>query len=281
MAYLICKKCNGYYKLQEGESPEDFENKCECSGNLQYSEYLELPIEESIKSEYPENEVIFPNKTSTVKIASKYKNYMLIGALITILSIFGAFLFILIVVLALPGLIIFNHGYKKYKRWSKGAEGERIVAEHLHELPKSYHIFHDASIPGMGGNIDHIVAGKTGLFLIETKNYSTHYIINGDKWTYETRNGQQIMKKNPGSQAKYGAKQLSDFLKTEGIEMPWINATVALINNNFTVKKWPEYYDIKLAYNLTDFILENDKNIDDQTLEDVANLIKPYSENHR
>ena len=36
------------------------------------------------------------------------------------------------------------------------------------------------------------------------------------------------MKKNPGSQAKYRAKQLAELLKTERINVPWINATVAL-----------------------------------------------------
>lgn len=35
MSYLICEKCGGYYKLKEGESPEDFES-CECGGNLKY-----------------------------------------------------------------------------------------------------------------------------------------------------------------------------------------------------------------------------------------------------
>ncbi|MGZ7116803.1 MAG: hypothetical protein ACXVHS_05040 [Methanobacterium sp.] len=34
MTYLVCNECNGYYELQEGESPEDFTNKCECGGNL-------------------------------------------------------------------------------------------------------------------------------------------------------------------------------------------------------------------------------------------------------
>lgn len=31
--YLVCTKCNGYYELNEGESPDDF-NSCECGGEL-------------------------------------------------------------------------------------------------------------------------------------------------------------------------------------------------------------------------------------------------------
>ena len=34
--YLVCNKCNGYYKLQSDESPDDFSNECECGGKLNY-----------------------------------------------------------------------------------------------------------------------------------------------------------------------------------------------------------------------------------------------------
>ena len=33
MAYLLCNECGGYYKLQEGESPDDFDC-CQCGGEL-------------------------------------------------------------------------------------------------------------------------------------------------------------------------------------------------------------------------------------------------------
>lgn len=34
--YLVCDKCKGYYQLQEGESPADFES-CQCGGRLKYT----------------------------------------------------------------------------------------------------------------------------------------------------------------------------------------------------------------------------------------------------
>ena len=37
--YLICSKCNGYYELQEGESPLDF-GECECGGGLKFNKSL-------------------------------------------------------------------------------------------------------------------------------------------------------------------------------------------------------------------------------------------------
>ena len=37
--YLICEKCSGYYKLEKGESLEDFES-CECGGKLKFTKSL-------------------------------------------------------------------------------------------------------------------------------------------------------------------------------------------------------------------------------------------------
>ena len=34
--YLVCDKCHEYYKLQQGESPDEFTDKCECGGKLKY-----------------------------------------------------------------------------------------------------------------------------------------------------------------------------------------------------------------------------------------------------
>jgi hypothetical protein len=42
MGYLICDECGGYYELQEGESPEDFSDTCECGGKLIYQENMDV-----------------------------------------------------------------------------------------------------------------------------------------------------------------------------------------------------------------------------------------------
>lgn len=47
--YLICKDCNGYYKLQEGESPDDFD-KCNCGGELIYTESIDELFDESVET---------------------------------------------------------------------------------------------------------------------------------------------------------------------------------------------------------------------------------------
>jgi hypothetical protein len=38
MGYLKCDKCERYYELQPGESPEDFKKECDCGGKFRYVE---------------------------------------------------------------------------------------------------------------------------------------------------------------------------------------------------------------------------------------------------
>lgn len=53
MPYLVCDKCNAYYKLQKGESIRDF-SYCECGNKLKYYEYIgdytQRPEDSDIKS---------------------------------------------------------------------------------------------------------------------------------------------------------------------------------------------------------------------------------------
>lgn len=50
-----------------------------------------------------------------------------------------------------------------------GARAEQDVAEALESLPDDYYVFHDLEFPGF--NIDHVVLGPNGIFLVEV-NYS-------------------------------------------------------------------------------------------------------------
>jgi hypothetical protein len=55
MHYLVCRKCKGYYKLQKGESIEDF-GGCECGGTLKHAVFGALEnesfeAEETLKPE--------------------------------------------------------------------------------------------------------------------------------------------------------------------------------------------------------------------------------------
>ena len=60
---------------------------------------------------------------------------------------------------------------KYIENWRTGQEGERRTAKRLAQLPKAaWHCWHDLSDDG-DANIDHIVLGAAGLFLLDTKNF--------------------------------------------------------------------------------------------------------------
>lgn len=42
MGYLVCGKCGGYYRLEEGESPESYSEVCDCGGKTIY--YDDIPL---------------------------------------------------------------------------------------------------------------------------------------------------------------------------------------------------------------------------------------------
>lgn len=62
--------------------------------------------------------------------------------------------------------------FRDAKMWHRGYEGERIIGELLdEELSDKFHVFNDVCFPGRKSNIDHIVVGPSGVFVLNTKNW--------------------------------------------------------------------------------------------------------------
>jgi hypothetical protein len=62
--------------------------------------------------------------------------------------------------------------------WRKGVVGEAIVGATLAELPDDFVVVNDIST--RHGNIDHVVIGPTGVYLIDAKNWRGTVRSNGD-----------------------------------------------------------------------------------------------------
>lgn len=57
------------------------------------------------------------------------------------------------------------------KAWERGAVGEELMAQRLTDLPDTFRVLHDRRIPGNRANIDHIVIGPSGIWVIDAKRY--------------------------------------------------------------------------------------------------------------
>jgi Nuclease-related domain len=56
------------------------------------------------------------------------------------------------------------------QRWLRGAAGEQATAALLARLPaRRWVVLHDRAIPGSRANIDHLVVGPTGVWVIDSK----------------------------------------------------------------------------------------------------------------
>lgn len=63
--------------------------------------------------------------------------------------------------------------------WAAGAAGERRVADELAKLLEAWTVFHDRLLsPGLSPvNLDHVVVGPGGAFLIDAKNWSGNIAV--------------------------------------------------------------------------------------------------------
>lgn len=107
------------------------------------------------------------------------------------------------------------------RNYRLGYLGERTVAESLVPLlGQGYHVFHDlpAENRGQAFNLDHVVVGPTGLFLIETKTRRKGRARPGFKDHEVTFDGQQLIwpwaeDRHGLEQAQAEARWLSDWIR--------------------------------------------------------------------
>lgn len=65
--------------------------------------------------------------------------------------------------------------------WERGAQGEVEVARALEALPEEWVVLHDLPWPGRPrANLDHVVVGPGGVFVVDAKNWSGRVEVRGD-----------------------------------------------------------------------------------------------------
>jgi hypothetical protein len=146
-----------------------------------------------------------------------------------LLSVFSVFLF-----------AIASYVWKKQTTWAIGAKGEESVIRALRKLDPSFKRIHDVFLPGYDGNIDHVVVGPTGVFVIETKNHNGTISCNGDYWGRKKvgRRGTVYSSNigNPSKQAKRNSLMLKKWLESKNIDVGYITAVVVFTNDDLELR---------------------------------------------
>jgi hypothetical protein len=135
-------------------------------------------------------------------------------------------------VFLLAPLIASYYYLRRYRIYSGGLQGERNVADHLsRSLSDDYYLINDLYLQGGGGDIDHVVLGPTGVFVLETKNWSGTVTCNGDAWQ---RGGKNIPS-SPSQQVKRNAAKIHRIIDSEpalrGLGI-WVEGVVVFTNKH-------------------------------------------------
>jgi hypothetical protein len=108
-------------------------------------------------------------------------------------------------------------------RFMRGAQAEALVAWYLKDLSNKWHVFHNLPC-ALGGDVDHIVVGPAGIFVISTKSYKGH-VVRAANGTVKL-NGETL---SDLDQAMKLAMWVKDRLKgVLGKQLPWVQPVLAL-----------------------------------------------------
>ncbi|MGB7539315.1 MAG: nuclease-related domain-containing protein [Anaerolineales bacterium] len=119
---------------------------------------------------------------------------------------------------------------KAIDAYRKGQEGEEKAAEIIHgALNGDWTHFRNMELPGRGGDLDSVLVGPAGIWVLEVKNLSGKFQNVGDQWECLSGKKWNKIRRNPSQQAKKNAGRLGEFLKADGIK-EWVNPAVVWAN---------------------------------------------------
>jgi hypothetical protein len=112
--------------------------------------------------------------------------------------------------LSLVPLAAFYYYMRNYRVYNAGWAGEKQVTNLLSsKLSDEYLLLNGLYLRNGGGDIDHVVLGPNGVFILETKNWSGDITCNGDEWQ---RRGKNSFKTSPSLQVKRNAAKIKHII---------------------------------------------------------------------
>lgn len=195
---------------------------------------------------------------------------------LTSLLVFGVALYLAIRILA-KRLDEQNNRYL-------GAFGERFIAECLEPMNRlGWKVFHDMPAEGKRKdfNLDHVVVGPTGVYVIETKTWRKEIGkgIAGASVVYDGRNlrGPRGVNNKPLDQVEANARWLQEFLKKEAKVDVFVKPVL-------TFPEWGVNFDLSapdkrdtrvvISSSLVKFLTTGQRPLDSEQVERIAEAIE-------
>lgn len=114
-------------------------------------------------------------------------------------------------------------------RWKIGADGERLTWKALRPLEgQGWRAFHDRD--GEFGNLDHIVIGAAGVFLLDSKNLAGKLILEPEGLTakYEDTGRHDYVLNRLESSMRGASARLKERIESATQLRPWVQAVVVV-----------------------------------------------------
>jgi len=191
-----------------------------------------------------------------------------------------AFYYIALMLLVFAGLTLVSGA----GTWGIGAEGEEIVAQHLKALGNPYRVIHDVVLPEIGGNIDHIILGPNGIFVIETKNHNGLITCNGDFWTQRKigQLGTPYLGRigYPSKQIKRNAISLRNLIRDRLDMNLYVNCAIVFTNKDAVLRINNPTVAVLRPNELCGFVKTHNSGwiLRNKELEELETAIRPYSQ---
>jgi len=134
---------------------------------------------------------------------------------------------------SLAPVIAFYYYLRKYRIYSGGWQGEKQVIKLLNsKLNDDYYLINDLYLRNGDGDIDHVVLGPNGVFVLETKNWSGNITCNGDLWQ---RGDKRPLDSSPSRQLKRNIARVKQVLDGSPSLRPlgiWVEGIVVFTNKH-------------------------------------------------
>ncbi len=164
----------------------------------------------------------------------------------------------------------------------KGNIGEGVVSLLLKFLPDTWVMFNNALIPTTNAGlteIDHLIIGEGGVFLVEVKTWKGSYSAYKDTWKRRDGSNWVAIDSSPSSQSAYHQKMFKQWIvkRFPNLDLDSITAPVV-----FTVANWIGTTDCSVPVlhgiqALLQLLVNSPKRLTSTQVNEIAEFIEDYT----
>ncbi len=192
---------------------------------------------------------------------------------------------IVVLILVTPFVLWARYDFRKEmarsRNFRQGREGEQWVVERVSaKLDSRWTAFRNLKLPNHKGDIDLVLVGPPGVYVLEIKAYGRTVRVNNGVWEEQAGRKWRGMSDNPQAQATGGAVDVRDWLNRHNVVLPYVDKAVVLTqpqaSTDFATAKAPVWLHYDLDNQLTG-LKDAPAKLAGETREHIVGILKDTS----